>query len=259
MKYIIGKKMPMTQIWLADEKVALIPIKVEANTISQIKSLEKDKYFALQIASGNRKEKNINKAQIGHFKKLSLKPSMVKEFRLKEESSAKTGQIIDISSFAENEIVDVVGISKGKGFQGVVKRHGFAGGNKSHGNKDQLRMPGSIGSMGQARVFKGVRMGGRMGYDQVTVKNLKIVKIDLENKLIYIAGAVPGAINSWITIKAKGEMKFIDKSIEKKEEEKPKEEKPKEEKPKEEKPKEEEIKKEEKPKEEEIKKEEEKK
>lgn len=218
MKYIIGKKMPMTQIWLADNKLALTPVKIEANIISQIKTLEKDKYFALQIASGNRKEKNINKAQIGHFKKLSLKPSLVREFRLKEASSAKLGQAIDIKSFSENETVDVVGVSKGKGFQGVVKRHGFAGGNKSHGNKDQLRMPGSIGAMGQARVFKGVKMGGRMGDDQVTVKNLKIAQIDTKNNIIYIIGAVPGAVNSWITIKAKGEMKFIDTSIEKKEE-----------------------------------------
>ncbi len=218
MKYILGKKMPMTQVWLADKKLALTPIKIEANVISQIKTLEKDKYIALQIATGNRKEKNINKPQIGHYKKTGLKPAIAKEFRLKQLSLAKIGQAIDINSFLVDEIVDVVGISKGKGFQGVVKRHGFAGGNKSHGNKDQLRMPGSIGAMGQARVFKGVRMGGRMGGDQVTVKNLKVAKIDIENNIIYIIGAVPGAINSWVTIKAKGEMKFIDSSVEKKDE-----------------------------------------
>ncbi len=225
----------MTQVWLADKKVALTPVLVSPNVVSQVKTIEKDGYFALQIGSGSRKEKNIKKAQLGHFKKANLKPALVKELRLEDQTSAKTGQIIDISSFQENEIVDVVGLSKGKGFQGVVKRHGFAGGNKSHGNKDQLRMPGSIGSMGQARVFKGVKMGGRMGGNQVTVKNLQIIKIDEENSIIYIAGAVPGATNSWLTIKTKGEMKFKDKE---EKTEKPKEEKKSEEK-KEEKPKEE--------------------
>ncbi len=236
----------MTQIWLADKKVALSPILVSPNVISQVKTIEKDGYISLQIATGNRKEKNIKKAQLSSFKKLNLRPALVKELRLKNEVSVKPGQIIDISSFEENETVDVVGLSKGKGFQGVVKRHGFSGGNKSHGNKDQLRMPGSIGSMGQARVFKGVKMGGRMGGDRVTVKNLKIAKIDEENSIIYIAGAVPGAVNSWLTIKTKGEIKFKDK--EEKKEEKPKEEVKIEEK-KEEKPKEE-VKTEEKPKEE---------
>ena len=210
MKYIIGKKKPMTQVWLADNKVTLTPIAVDSNVISQVKTMAKDGYFALQIASGTKKEKNINKSQLGHFKKLNLKPSFVKEFRLKEESSAKPGQVIDISSFQEEETVDVTGVSKGKGFQGVVKRHKFAGGDKTHGNKDQLRMPGSIGSMGQSRVFKGVRMPGRMGHEKVTVKNLAIVKIDQENNIIYIAGAIPGAVNSWVTIKAKGEMKFTE-------------------------------------------------
>jgi len=209
--------MPMTQIWLAEKKIATTPVFISPCVVSQIKSLNKDNYFSLQIATGNRKEKNINKAQLGHYSKAKVKPAFVKELRLKKESSAKVGQEIDLMSFSENETINVTGISKGKGFQGVVKRHGFAGGDKSHGNKDQLRMPGSIGAMGPARVFKGIRMGGRMGGEQTTIKNLKIIKIDSDKNILYIQGAVPGSVNSWLVVKAPGELKFKE---EKKEEEK---------------------------------------
>ncbi len=232
MKFILGKKMPMTQLWLADKKIAVSPVALGPCVITQVKDEKTDGYLALQVATGQRKEKNIKKPQLGHFKSTKVKPSLVREFRLKKAVEVKPGQMIDLSSFTEGERVAVTGISKGKGFQGVVKRHGFAGGNKSHGNKDQLRMPGSIGSMGQARVFKGLRMPGRMGNEQVTVKNLKIVKIDRDNNILFIAGALPGAVNSYLTIRGQGDLKFIEPIETKQEPKKEKEtEKPETEKP----------------------------
>jgi len=118
----------------------------------------------------------------------------------------KSGDIVDVSTFSKGDIVDVVGTSKGKGFQGVVKRHGFSGQKKTHGNKDQLRASGSVGAIGPARVFKGKRMGGRMGGDRVTIKNLEIVDIDLENNFLFIKGAVPGCSNSLLMIKGLGDL-----------------------------------------------------
>lgn len=208
MKFIIGKKMAMTQIWNSNDKVvAVTPVQAGPCTIVQVKNKTKDGYEALQLAYGKRKEKNINKPQKGHFKALGLAPAHVREFRTEEIANYKAGDVISVETFAAGDKINVTGVSKGKGFQGVVKRHGFHGFRKTHGNKDQERMPGSIGNKGPARVFKGMKMGGRMGTDRVTVANLEIVSVDVENNILFIAGALPGAINGLITIKGQGELK----------------------------------------------------
>jgi large subunit ribosomal protein L3 len=207
MKFILGKKMQMTQVWANDKVMAVTPVLAGPCTVTQVKTKATDTYEALQVAYGNRKEKNIKKPQLGHFKAAGVKPTKVREFRA-EVKDAKVGDVITVSTFEAGDTIDVTGTSKGKGFQGVVKRHHFAGGRKSHGNKDQLRMGGSIGCKGPAHVFKNTRMPGRMGNERVTVKNLEIVKVDEENNILFIKGAVPGSINGFITIKGQGELKF---------------------------------------------------
>ena len=207
MKFILGKKMSMTQLWLNDKVYAVTPVKAGPCVIAQVKNKEKDGYEALQIAFGERKEKNINKPQLGHFKKANVKPAHVKEFRLENNADFKVADIISSETFAVGDFVNVSGTSKGRGFQGVVKRHGFSGFRKTHGNKDQERMGGSIGPKGPAHVFKGTRMGGRMGGDKVTTNNLEILAIDAENDILFIKGALPGAINGLIMIEAKGDLK----------------------------------------------------
>jgi len=187
--------------------MAVTPVLAGPCTVTQVKTKETDSYDALQVAFGNRKEKNIKKPQIGHFKAAGVKPTRVRELRA-EVSGAKVGDVITVATFEAGDTIDVTGTSKGKGFQGVVKRHHFAGGRKSHGNKDQLRMGGSVGAKGPAHIFKNTRMPGRMGNETVTVKNLEVVKVDLENNILFVKGAVPGAINGFITIKGQGELKF---------------------------------------------------
>ena len=198
--------MQMTQIWDDDKVQAVTPVLAGPCVIVQVKTVSKDKYSAVQLAFGTRKAKNIKKPQLGHFKKSGVSPMHVREFRTDNDLEANAGDTISLNTFAAGDIISVTGTSKGRGFQGVVKRHGFKGGNKSHGNKDQLRMPGSIGPMGPAHVFKGMKMGGRMGNERVTVTNLSISSIDLENNIIYIKGAVPGAIDGLLLIKSKGEL-----------------------------------------------------
>lgn len=217
--------MAMTQIWQGDDVFAVSPVSTGSCFISQIRNLEKDKYQAVQVAYGKRKSKNIKKPQLGHFKKSNCQPSHVKEFRVDSVENIKLGQEIDVASFVAGDIVKVAGLSKGKGFQGVVKRHGFGGGNKSHGNKDQLRMPGSIGALGPAHIFKGKKMPGRMGGEKVSISNLKIIRVDAEKKIIYIQGAIPGAIDGLIRIVAPGELKFIEAKKEEKIEKAPEEKK----------------------------------
>lgn len=194
MKFILGTKEQMTQFFT--EEGIVIPatiIAVPKATITQIKSVESDGYNALQLASGDRKVKNINKAQQGHFgDKGNFR--FVKEFRLRdgETSELKTGDVIDASVFEVGDNVSVSGVSKGKGFQGVVKRHGFSGAPTSHGHRHDTRRAGSIGATGPQRVFKGTRMAGRMGSDRITVKNLEVVAIDTVNGQLLVKGALPG-------------------------------------------------------------------
>ncbi|MCK5286160.1 MAG: 50S ribosomal protein L3 [Candidatus Pacebacteria bacterium] len=192
MKFILGTKEKMTQVF--DEKGLVQSVTVLQTgpiVITQIKDVDKDGYLAIQVGFGKRNEKNINKAQKGHFKDLG-NFRYLKEFRLKDTGEYKVGDNIDISVFEEGDIVNVSSISKGKGFQGVVKRHNFAGGPRTHGNKHQERKPGSIGATGPQRVFKGTRMAGRMGSDRTCVKNLEVVQIDKENNQLLVRGAIAG-------------------------------------------------------------------
>jgi large subunit ribosomal protein L3 len=206
MKFIIGKKIAMTQVFREDGIV--VPVtKVLAGPciVTQVKSKEKDNHNSLQIGFGIQKVFRLNKAQKGHLKDINLTENKNETARhLHEFNSAdntlQKGDSFGVEIFKEGEKVKVTGISKGKGFQGVVKRHGFHGSPASHGHKDQERMPGSIGATDPQRVFKGKRMAGHMGDEQVTVKNLEIVKIDLENNELFIKGALPGARNSILYI-----------------------------------------------------------
>ncbi|MFH1838273.1 MAG: 50S ribosomal protein L3 [Candidatus Kuenenbacteria bacterium] len=205
MKFILGKKIEMSQVF--DEQNNVVPITIlEAGpcVVIQIKTQEKDKYEAIQIGFGEKKK--INKPLKGHLKNLG-NFRYIKEFRDKkgkiiknEKEEYKIGDKIDVSIFAIGDIIKASAISKGKGFQGVVKRHGFHGSPASHGHKDQLRMPGSIGSTEPARVFKGMRMGGHMGNKRITIKNLKVVSIDQEKNLLILKGAIPGARNTLVEI-----------------------------------------------------------
>ncbi len=192
----------MTQVFTEDGKVVPVTVvKAGPATVTQIRSEEKDGYSAVQIGFGTKKEKNIAKAQLGAWKDLGTF-RFVREFRI-DSHEYQTGDKIDVTSFEVGDIVHVSGTSKGKGNQGVVKRWNFAGGPGSHGQKHSLRAPGSIGSTGPQRVFKGKKMAGRMGGDRVTVKNLEIVAIDPENNLLMIKGAIPGAPGSLLEIRTK--------------------------------------------------------
>jgi large subunit ribosomal protein L3 len=195
MKGIIGKKIGMTSVFEANGKQTACTI-IEAGpcVVTQKKTIESDGYNALQIAYGDKKEKNTPKAMVQHFAKANTTPkAIVKELR-DTSIEAEVGSSITCDIFAEGEKVSVIGTSKGKGFQGVVKRHGFSGvGEASHGQHDRQRAPGSIGgSSYPSRVFKGLRMAGRMGGDRVKVKELRVVKVYPEQNYILIAGSVPG-------------------------------------------------------------------
>ena len=183
----------MSQIF--DEQGNVVPVTlVEAGPcfVAQVKTQEKDGYESVQIGFGEKKDKHTNKPQMNHFKKANVKNlRYLKEFKI-EKPEMVMGAELKADIFAVGDNVKVSGLSKGKGFQGVVKRHGFRGGPKSHGQKHSLRAPGSIGATFPERVPKGRRMAGRMGYERVTQEGLKIVKIDAENNIIAIKGAVPG-------------------------------------------------------------------
>ncbi len=203
MKSIIGKKIGMTSIFDATGKQTAVTI-IEAGpcVVTQKKTVETDGYNALQIAFGDKKEKHSTKSEVNHFAKAQTSPKkVVKEIR-NSESDKNVGESITVDIFAEGDKVEVVGTTKGKGFQGVVKRHGFHGvGGQSHGQHDRSRAPGSIGNSSDAsRVFKGMRMGGRMGQDRVMMKGLKVVKIFPEKNYILISGSVPGHNGSIVLI-----------------------------------------------------------
>ncbi len=208
MKYILGKKLEMSQKYQEDGTV--IPVTVISAGpcfVTQVKTSDKDKYQAVQV--GYQEKKKLNKPEAGHLKGLK-NFQCLKEFTIDptDKNEYKKGQEINISVFTKGEKVDVIGTSKGRGFQGIVKRHHFSGAPKSHGTKDQLRHSGSVGAKGVAHTFKGTRMGGRMGTDQVTIKNLEVIDIDPVKNLLYIKGAIPGSKNSLVQITAPGEMKM---------------------------------------------------
>ncbi|MFH1187549.1 MAG: 50S ribosomal protein L3 [bacterium] len=201
MKFILGKKLEMTQKFLDDGTVVPVTaILAGPCAVTQVKTVAKDGYDAVQIGFGVKKK--INKPQAGHLKGLDNFRYLreVRSEELKDKEDLKRGDIIAVDNFQTGDMVKVSGISKGKGFQGVVRRHGFSGSPATHGHKDQLRMPGSIGSTGPQRVFKGMRMGGRMGDERITVKNLKVIEIDKNKNIIFIKGAVPGARNGLVEI-----------------------------------------------------------
>lgn len=197
MSGLIGKKLGMTSIFdAAGNHVAVTVIEVEPNVVTQIKTEENDGYSALQLSAFDKKEKNTTKALVGHFAKAnSTSKRYVVEFRDFLPEAVNLGDILKIEDvFAEGIEVDIVGTSKGKGFQGVVKRHGFAGvGGRTHGQHNRQRAPGSIGQASDpSRVFKGIRMGGRTGNERVKHKNSVIVQILSDSNLILVRGAVPG-------------------------------------------------------------------
>ena len=202
-KGLIGKKIGMTQIF--DEKGNVIPVTVvEAGpcVITQKKTIENDGYEAVQVGFGDVKAQRVNKAMKGHFAKNDVAPKKVlKEFRLADTSALNVGDILKADVFAEGDKVDVVGTSKGKGYQGVIKRFGQHRLRESHGTGPVARHAGSNGSTSSpSRVFKGKRLPGHMGAVRVTVQNLSIVKVDAENNLIAIKGAIPGPKGSVVTI-----------------------------------------------------------
>jgi large subunit ribosomal protein L3 len=192
-KFILGTKQEMTQYFAEDGRAfAATAVRVEPIVVTQVKNLDTDGYTAVQVGSGTRNQKNINKPQLGAWKDLG-DFSVVREFRLDDISSYKKGDTIGMNdALTIGQGITVTGISKGKGFQGVVKRHGFAGGRRSHGQKHSEREPGSIGAGGVQRVFKGTRMAGRMGTDRISVKNLEVLAMNPETNTILIKGAVPG-------------------------------------------------------------------
>jgi len=201
MKFILGTKENMTQYFDAEGRVYPATI-VNAGpvTVTKILSQDNDGYTAIQVGYGSQKESRINKPQQGEFKGLEMF-RVLKEFRFDNPGDLKRGDVISADIFAEGDTVVVSGTSKGKGFQGVVKRHNFAGGRRSHGQKHSEREPGSIGATGPARVFKGTRMGGRMGSDRVSVKNLHVLAVDAENNQLLIKGAIPGRRGSLVEIR----------------------------------------------------------
>lgn len=205
MSGLIGKKIGMTSIYDASGKsVPCTVIQAGPCVVTQIRYPDKEGYEAIQLAFDEKKEKHTTKAQLVHFKNAGTTPKKkVVEFSRFEEGHRKTyGEVLTVSVFIEGEFVDVVGISKGKGFQGVIRRHNFSGvGDNTHGQHDRLRAPGSVGaSSWPSRVFKGTRMAGRMGGNRVKMINLKVMKIIPEKNLIIVKGSVPGPKDSYVLV-----------------------------------------------------------
>jgi large subunit ribosomal protein L3 len=204
MQGLIGKKVGMTSIF--DENGKNIPCTVlQAGpcVVTQIKTVDKDGYFAVQLGFEDKKEKHTTKAEMGHFKKVNTTPKRkLIEFTGFDEGQVKEGEVLTASLFAADTIVDVRGWTKGKGFQGVVKRHGFAGvGGQTHGQHNRGRAPGSLGASSfPSRVLPGMRMGGRMGGDKVMSMDLKVVKLMAENDIIIVRGSVPGPKGGYVII-----------------------------------------------------------
>lgn len=200
---LIGRKIGMSQVFA--ENGDAIPVTVlEAGPcyITQVKTLDRDGYQAAQIGFAPKKEKQTTRPLQGHFKKAGIDPQRIlREVEVDDIEACELGQVIGADLFKTGELVDVMGFHKGRGFQGVVKRHGFRGGKTTRGQSDRVRHPGSIGqSSSPSRVFKGTRMGGRMGNKRMTVKNLQVVGVDAEKNILLVKGAVPGHRNSYVLI-----------------------------------------------------------
>lgn len=208
MSGLVGKKIGMTSLFEEGKNIACTIIEVEPNVVTQVKTTATDGYEAVQVGAGYRKEKRVPSALKGHFKKAGaeVKHHLV-EFRQDGghtpfESAAVGAQLSVSDVFAEGEFIDVIGTSKGKGFQGVVKRHSFNGvGQSTHGQHNRLRAPGSVGACSTpARVFPGMRMAGQMGNARVKVQNLRVLKVDSDNNLLVVSGAIPGPKGSYVQI-----------------------------------------------------------
>lgn len=200
---LIGKKIGMTSVFGADGKnIPCTVIEVGPCVITQIKTVETDGYDSVQIAFDEKKEKHTTKAMMGHFKKANTTPKkVVVEFKGKIEDK-KVGDVLTVEALSNDNKLSITGTSKGKGFQGVVRRHGFSGvGGQTHGQHNRLRAPGSVGASSYpSKLFKGLRMAGRMGNDTVKVQNMKVVKLIPENNLLVIKGSVPGCNGSYLII-----------------------------------------------------------
>ncbi|AFL96681.1 50S ribosomal protein L3 [Ornithobacterium rhinotracheale] len=205
MSGIIGKKIAMTSLYDANGKnIPCTIIEAGPCVVTQVRTVETDGYSSVQLGFDDKKEKNAGKALTGHFKKAGTTPKhKLVEFYGDFVNELSLGQEVKVDLFKEGEFVDITGTSKGKGFQGVVKRHGFGGvGQSTHGQHNRLRAPGSIGAGSDpSRVFKGMRMAGRTGGKKVTVQNLQVVKVDEEKNLIIVKGAVPGPKNSYVILR----------------------------------------------------------
>ena len=202
MSGLIGKKIGMTSVCSAEGKnIPCTVIEAGPCVVTQIKTLEKDAYEAVQIAYDDKSEKHTSSSLLGHFKKAGTTPKR-KMAEFKDMPEVNLGDTLTVDIFSEEDWVDVTGISKGRGFQGVVKRHGFGGvGQATHGQHNRLRKPGSIGACSTpSRVFKGMRMGGQTGGDRITVQNLEVLKVIPENNLLLVKGSIPGAKGSYVII-----------------------------------------------------------
>ena len=203
MSGLIGKKIGMTSVYSAEGKnIPCTVIEAGPCVVTQIKTLEKDAYEAVQIAYDDKSEKNTSNPLMGHFKKANTTPKRKLVEFTSFEKELNLGDVVTVDIFEDDDWVDVTGISKGKGFQGVVKRHGFGGvGGQTHGQHNRQRKPGSLGASSYpSRVFPGKRLPGRMGGEQVKVLNLKVLKVIPENNLILVKGSIPGAKGSYLTI-----------------------------------------------------------
>ncbi|MEJ7780817.1 MAG: 50S ribosomal protein L3 [Daejeonella sp.] len=203
MSGIIGKKVGMTSIFDADGKnIPCTVIEAGPCVVTQLRTVDTDGYTAIQLAFSDKKEKNTTGSLKGHFAKAGTTPKRkLVEFKTFEDEKS-LGDTVTVEIFAEGDFVDVVGTSKGKGFQGVVKRHGFGGvGGQTHGQHNRLRAPGSLGaSSWPSRVFKGMRMAGRMGGDRVKIQNLQVLKVYTEQNLLVVSGSIPGAKGSYVIV-----------------------------------------------------------
>jgi large subunit ribosomal protein L3 len=203
MSGIIGKKIGMTSIYQDGKFIGVTLVEAGPCVVTQVKTVEKDGYSAVQLAYGDKKEKNTPAALLGHFKKAGTTPkSKLVEFKEFEKALNLGDSIAAADVFAEGDFVDAIGTSKGKGFQGVVKRHGFSGvGGQTHGQHNRQRHPGSVGACSfPSRVFKGMRMAGRTGGNRVKIQNLRIEKIYPEKNLLLVSGSIPGAKNSFVIL-----------------------------------------------------------
>ena len=200
---ILGRKLGMTQVWGEDDNIVPVTV-IQAGpcVVAQVKTTETDGYEAVQIGFGYIKEHRVNKPMKGHFAKAGIAPMRyLREVRVEDASQHSCGEVITVESFADTAKVDVTGVSKGKGFAGVIKRHHFAGGPGGHGSHFH-RAPGSIGMCAYpSRVLKGMRMAGHMGCDRVTVKNLAVVRVDTDQNLILVKGAVPGGKGALVQVR----------------------------------------------------------